>query len=234
MAVAIVSSDGDGTTANATSSTIKVPPSLVSGNLIITVVTVDQNTGSAFTGWPTGYNEIYAIDNGTSIRQECRYKVSDGTETSFSLGHVNNMSSHRTVQISGQHASTAPAGATATGSGNPSPDPPALNPAGWDVEETGWLAIMGYDNGNLTVTDEDPTNYAVVGASSRGASSQSTGTCMAFRLLSAASEDPDVFAISANSPWIAATVGVPPAAGGGGGPTQPPRTMHQETLRRAA
>jgi hypothetical protein len=220
MPVAPVSSDGGGTIANDTQSTIKNPPSIVAGNLIITVVTVDQNTGSAFTGWPTGFVEIYAVDNGTSIRQECRYKVADGTEpATWVMGHANNMSSHRTVQISGQHASTAPAGATNTGSGNPSPDPPSLNPAAWDVEETGWLAISGSDNGNVALTDEDPANYTVVGAQSNGASTQSTVTCMAFRLLSAASEDPGVFTLASNQPWIAATVAIRPAAGGGGGPT---------------
>lgn len=89
------------------------------------------------------------------------------------------------------------------------PDPGSLNPANWDVEDTLWLAICGND-GNVSVSGY-PTNYTN-GLNTRAANSAGAGIGVARRELSAASEDPGAFTLSASDGWVAVTAAIRPAA----------------------
>jgi hypothetical protein len=116
----------------------------------------------------------------------------------------------RCWRIAGAHTTTAPAVGTAVTGSSLAPDPPALNPAGWDVEDTWWLALANTDaavTANTFPANMDAsTQFSDVSGGGNGAGLHT------IRLESAiASLDPSAFGLSATETWVAQTIAIRPA-----------------------
>jgi hypothetical protein len=147
------------------------------------------------------------------------YKVSDGAETgTFTVVTADtstNDSCMILLAIPGGHNTTPPeAGTMATGT---APDVGALNPAGWDAEDTLWVAVGASGEtsgtGSYTGIATAPTNYGDQADS--GISADVVGGVegsVAFRQLNAASEDAGPWTMdTSNARGAALLIAVRPA-----------------------
>ena len=132
----------------------------------------------------------------------------------------------RVLRITGAHTTSAPeVGVAVTGSST-LPNPPALNPTGWDVEDTLWLAASNTDAA-VTATVY-PTNMDVAtGFSdvSGGGNGAGLHTVRAERAV--ASLDPTTFTLSATETWVAQTIAIRPA------PAVPPKSTGTDQISLA-
>lgn len=156
------------------------------------------------------------------------YRISDGTETgTFTVvSTISGRAAMCLMSIKNWHGTTIPEAAFSGPTTATAHDPPSLNPAGWDAEDTLWIAVAGSGQTSLTGTwtgiVSGPASYtdyaegAIVGGDVIGACQ----IAVAFRGLNAAAEDPGVFTTDV-SPEIerAATIGVRPAVVPGVMPT---------------
>jgi hypothetical protein len=207
----VATNGGTGSTA---SPTINLPAGIQAGDLLLAIVSVNnfQVSGS---GWPTGWialltNSIYGADS-LSIR----YKIATGSEgASFVLTLLGaGSSSHATYRITGWHGTTPPeVVASPVVATNTNPNPPSLNPAGWDVEDTLWLAVVGTDAGNVSATAA-PSGYTNLLNYRSGSLSPYSGVSSAQRGATIAAEDPGTFTLSASGNYATTTVAIRPAAG---------------------
>lgn len=116
----------------------------------------------------------------------------------------------RIVAISDAHGTTATAAATSTGLGNStSPNPPALDPTGWELEHTLWLAVEGHDSTGSVTTypigfDGNQTNINTTNINS-ATLSYATHDERVTTL------DPGPFTITNSRNWAAVTLAVRPA-----------------------
>lgn len=106
-----------------------------------------------------------------------------------------------TVRITGAHTTTAPAVAT-SGTNNP----PSLNPANWDVEDTLWL--VSYSNLADAVSGV-PTNYTLISIPAIS----TTDLATARRNNAVATEDPGAWPGTTNNDGLSTTIGIRPVAG---------------------
>jgi hypothetical protein len=128
----------------------------------------------------------------------CAYKWSTGSETgTFTVTSADastNDSAFALLSIPGAHLTTPPeAGSYATGT-TAAADPASFDPAGWDVEDTLWIAVRGSGEtgtgGAYTGLGNPPTNYT--DSAQSGISADAVGGVeggVSFRQLAAASED---------------------------------------------
>ncbi|MGH3029283.1 MAG: hypothetical protein ACRDNE_00675 [Gaiellaceae bacterium] len=189
VAVGEFSDTADGTTHNA------VLPAPLGGiqadDLLIAVAGFD---GNPTISWPSGWTEIKdEAGNGSAVRVGCAYKRATGGEigTVAITTSVAEGGGGRILCIRHAHPTQPPAiSAGANGSLANSADPDALNPAGWDVEDTLWIAAMGND-GDVAVT-AGPVNYYDFG-NARWANVAGAGVATAFRRNPAGAEDPGTF-----------------------------------------
>lgn len=205
-------------TANSTTHTINLPTGIAAGNLLLVFFSNDGLATASVTTPASGWTELGTqLMLSDSARLTVFYRVADGAEgsTITITTSATEQSTHVSYRITGQHASTVPEFASFTpGSSTSNPDPPSLNPSGWDVEDTLWIAVAAWDN-NL---DRDGTGYPTNYSSNQIWVDGGTGNApimVATRNNAAASEDPGTFTISGNEQWGAATIAVRPAAGAG-------------------
>ena len=212
MVFPVVASVGaDYISAATTSHVIDLPDSIASGDLLIAFFTRDGSTGTVT--FPAGLPWTALTgpaDAGTS-QHYVQYRVAGGSEgTSITVAtSASEEGCAKILRITGWHGSTPPAqGTVVTGTTSQNPDPPILNPADWDVEDTLWIAWFGC-NGQGAVS-ACPTDYT-----SNQVSLSQTACAMglATRELAAASDDPGTFTKAGNTPWSANTFAVRPAAG---------------------
>jgi hypothetical protein len=114
-------------------------------------------------------------------------------------------------RISGVHATTPEEfGSQSQTSGN-DPNPPSLNPAGWDVEDTLWIAIACMDPSGPIFTGY-PAGFAN-GITSRNTFNDNFGASMAVATLAsaAASADPGAFTASFAGDYSGLTMAIRPA-----------------------
>jgi hypothetical protein len=193
-----------------------------SGDLLIAIVLLfDGNTSNAeFSAWGGGFTEFGDFATTTTLSIGAAYKFSTGSETGTFT--VTSSGSGRAalilMSIAGAHASTVPeAGGYATGV-NANADPGALNPAGWDVEDTLWIAVAGTGEdattGSFTGITTAPASYGNLFA--QAAADDVVGSinaAVAFRANSVASENPATFTNDTSSiRWGALTIAVRPLA----------------------
>ncbi len=217
--------------ANATSITVLLPNgSNVSGRLVVVFVTKD---GTGAMTWPAGWTELdEGNDGGAASRSACRYRVIDGTEgfdgtdDSISVTGASEEWHSTAVTVSNWHGTTAPEIATpATGDGT-DPDPPSLNPANWDVEETLWLLYFGQDASGalLMASPMAVENYG------SGNTVGVDGVTWGFGIGrgKVAAFNSGVWDMTDLDSWRAYTVGIRPVAAGGGGgiPSELGRGFH--------
>jgi PKD repeat protein len=194
---------------NSTSHTLNLPTGIAAGNLLIIFY--------AFDGSPTvsgisenGYSTL-GTTSASSPYTRVAYKIATGSEgsTVTFTSDVAEKSAHITYRITGWHGTTAPAISTVATATSANPDPASLNPSGWDIEETLWLAVAAWDAGNTNLSTF-PSGYTN-GLLNRATSSDGVGIATAQRELAAASEDPGAFTLTGSQAWKAYTLAVRPA-----------------------
>jgi len=195
---------------DATEHYVNMTATVNAGDLLIVLFTNDGDTPVTL---PAGWSLMASDVNAPHGRLSVYYKIAAGTEGGTTVNFVTETAEEAAAQvyrITNWHGTTPPEISTAaTGSGK-TPDPASLNPVGWDVADTLWLAVAGQDKG-----DEQPPTYPA--SYTDGISTlSSTGnagcqTHSARRVLAAASEDPGAFTIPANNKWVAFTIAVRPA-----------------------
>ena len=89
------------------------------------------------------------------------------------------------------------------------PNPPNLNPAGWDVEDTLWVEVVAHKGGNSVVSYSSGYDDGQSDGNTGGA--YGLGLASAADAVSAASQDPGVLSTSLSRPWVAVTIAVRPA-----------------------
>jgi hypothetical protein len=204
---------------NSTSWTLTYPTNLASGDLIIALVATDGNptVTLAGSGW-FSVTPIDAINTGLSLYK----KASVGTETGTFTATLSatEQGAWRIFRITGWEGTLgsswtgSSAGAVTTDNVGPgvtgvsaNPDPPAVNPANWDVEDTLWFAAIAVDTSRtISVYPLANRNTADV---SGGAGGATLGVCTTTSAV--ASLDPGTFTISTSDDWAAATIAVRPA-----------------------
>jgi hypothetical protein len=189
VAVGAFADTADATTHNAN---LPVPADGVkAGDLLIAFAAMD---GNPTVGWPEGWIELKdEAGNGSAVRVACAYKRATGDErgtiavtTSAAEGGA-----IRILCVRGAHLTQAPEISTGVnGSGASSGDPDALDPAGWAIEKTLWIAAMGND-GDVAVT-AGPSGYYEFG-NTRWANATGAGISTAYRRNTVSSENPGVF-----------------------------------------
>lgn len=181
-----------------------------SGDLLIAICIIydGNSTNAEFSAWGGGFTEFKDQAGTATMGIGCAYKWSDGTETgTFTVTTADasaNDSCFILLSIPGAHASTPPeAGDMATGTAAAA-DPGAFNPAGWDAEDTLWIAVAGSGEtatgGSYTGIASAPANYTDYAES--GISADVVGGvegAVAFRQLNAASEDVGTFSVDVNN-----------------------------------
>lgn len=221
----VIAENGGNSTTDQTSVTVNLPDgSNVAGRRILCFFTSD-GSGETFT-YPAGWNIILAA-GGTGFTNGAAYHDTDGTEGYPSTGATITVtitsveqSCHTTYLISGFETSTAPAVATATTGTSTAPDAGALNPSGWDVEDTLWFAFASANG--LSATTPRFSGYPTSYTNTRSDISAGGNGCVqavARRENATASEDPSAFTLDTSTGWRATTIGIRPAAVAAGQPT---------------
>ena len=194
------------------------------GDLLIAIVYGYQSSavaGSVWSGWGASFTEF--CDVGSTLGSiGAAYKVSTGSETgTFTVAQaatVTGGASMVLLAIPGGHNTTPPeatAIATGTGAGI---NAVSLNPTGWDVEDTLWIAVGGSGEtsgtgawGGMTSAPTNYTNYADAATPD----TSTIGECeiaVAFRTSAAASEDAGAFTYdTSNTRNVALTIAIRPA-----------------------
>jgi len=192
-----------------TTHNVSMPATVNAGDLLIVLFT---NDGSATVTIPAGWTQLASTVNSDQVRLSVYYKIAAGTEGGTTVNFVTSASEQAAAQvyrITNWHGTTPPEISTAATNTTVAPDPASLNPAGWDVANTLWLAVAGQDQGGVGVTY--PTSYT--DGISTASSTTGTGRCRTFsarRTLAAASENPGAFTIGAPEEWVAFTIAVRP------------------------
>lgn len=196
----------------------------VAGDLLIAIVIeYDGNsTDAEFSSWGGGFTEFGDRAGTATMAIGAAYKWSDGTETGTFTVTTADTSANDSVMIllsiPGAHASTIPEmGVMTTSAAAPPAVGTALNPTGWDVEETLWIAVGGSGEtsgtGSYTGLASAPTNYTDYADS--GITADVVGgveAAVAFRQLSAASEAPGAWTgDTSNARGAASVIAVRPA-----------------------
>ncbi|HEY6014860.1 MAG TPA: hypothetical protein VIU37_12665 [Candidatus Limnocylindrales bacterium] len=187
--------------------------SLTKGNndLLIAIIVAYQSASpatahNAFSGWGGGFTEF--VDRmttpGSTMAIGVAYKRSTGSETgTFTVTQAAAVTGHAAMfllSIPGAHITTAPEGGGIVDGTAAAANIAALNPAGWDAEDTLWIAVGAsgetstsgaYDG--LSAAPANYTDLAQTGNSGDVLGAVEGG--VAFRQLNAASEDPATFTV---------------------------------------
>ena len=177
-----------------------------SGDLLIAIVIIydGNSTNAEFSAWGGSFTEF--VDQATTATMGigCAYKWSTGSESgTFTVTTADastNDSAFFLLSIPGAHAVTPPEGGTIVNGTTAAADPASFNPAGWDAEDTLWIAVGGSGEtsttGSFTGVASAPANYSDYAQS--GISADVVGGvegAVAFRQLNAASTDVGVFSV---------------------------------------
>lgn len=202
-----------------TSLAINLSPA-VAGDLL--VVNLALRYPATFTA-PSGWVEVGSADAGGVGELTIFTKVATGSEgsTAAFTSSVANIGAAQCRTLTGVDTATPPQMGTANSGGVPgtTANPPALTPT-WGSASTTWLAYMGTAASGAT-TSAGPAGYSNFAFTNYSGGGASAGTGSAYKVATAASEDPGAFTSSADRWWIAATFAVK----AGGGTTPPAGTV---------
>jgi hypothetical protein len=190
---------------------VDMPATVNAGDLLIVLFT---NDGSATVTRPDGWSSLASDVNGSAVRLSVYYKIAAGTEGGTAVNLVTSAGEQASAQvyrITDWNGTTPPEISTAATNATPAPNPASLNPAGWNVTDTLWLAVVGQDRGDQEGTTTYPASYSDgIGTLSSG----ELGNCRtlsARRVHATASENPGAFTIPVGEEWVAFTIAVRPA-----------------------
>ena len=192
---------------------VNMPATVNAGDLLIVLFT---NDASATVTTPDEWTQLASNANGSAVRLSIYYKIAAGTEGGTTVNFATSAAEQAAAQvyrITNWHGTTPPEISTAATGTNTRPDPASLDPAGWDVADTLWLAVAGQDRGDQSGTTAYPASYTD-GISTQSSDPATTGVCRihsARRVLAAASENPGAFTIPVSEEWVAFTIAVRPA-----------------------
>lgn len=214
---------------------VNITSALVSTNGTSHIVTMPSGSGGRTliffhkdgTGVPThdgtGWTDF--ISQATCVSRAYLLAIykDNAAESTITFTTTSEMCSWIAVRISGADAATAPAAAI----DDNTQDCPSLNPSGWDVEDTLWIAGHGGDPA-WSYTSAAPanhtSNYTETGNIS--ASNDSVSLALGFRELAASSDDPGTWTAGAESDFVSFTVAIRP----GTGPADPPENTTPPTI----
>jgi len=193
---------------------VNMPATVNVGDLLIVLFTNDKNTSVTT---PGGWSLLASDANGANqVRLSAYYKIAAGTEGGTTVNFVTSAIEQAAAQvyrITDWQGTTPPEISAAATDTSTAPDPAFLDPAGWGVSNTLWLAVAGQDRGDQSGTLAYPIGYT------EGISTLSSDTTLSCRmhsarrvLLTATSEDPGPFTIPVTEQWIAFTIAVRPAS----------------------
>jgi preprotein translocase subunit YajC len=190
---------------------VNMPAMVNTGDLLIVLFT---NDGSATVTTPAGWSLLASNANGSAVRLSVYYKIAGGTEGGTTVNFVTSASEQAAAQvyrITNWHGTTPPEISTDVTGTSTAPNPASLNPAGWDVADTLWIAVAGQDRGDEDGTTAYPASYTNgISTLSAEDDTSSCRTLSARRVLAAASEDPGAFTIPVSQEWVAFTIAVRP------------------------
>jgi len=210
LAASVVNSVTETAFTDATEHYVNMPATVDVGDLLIVLFTNDGNDTVAT---PAGWSLLASHANGQAVRFSVYYKIAAGTEGGTTVNFVTSGSEQAAAQvyrITNWHGTTPPEISTAATGADAAPDPASLNPAGWDVADTLWLAVAGQDRGNQLGTPAYPASYTDGISTLSSGDNGSCRTLSARRVLAAASENPGAFTIVSEQ-WFAFTIAVRPA-----------------------
>jgi hypothetical protein len=198
---------------HASSHAVAMPAQVSAGDLLLCIFT---NHAYATVATPSGWTSIGTTLNSTVVRTSRFAKRADGTEggttVDFQTSVIETAVAH-VYRITGWFDNgvlgdaIADAGVTGTGL---SPDPPALDPATWDIANTLWIAAYGAEN--LGVTSGYPTGYTNGRYDPSGGVAGRSSMASARRENAVAAEDPGPFKNDADQAWVGVTIAVRPRA----------------------
>jgi len=184
------------------------------GDLLVVVFCYGGAVSATAPGGWTGLT--FFTSQQTQSRMNGWYRVADGSEgTTLSITtSVALRASYQTYRVVGQASATFIESDGTQGDGLPGalvPDPPALNPAGWDVENTLWIALacIQTDIDSTTITAV-PASYTAIRAPDRTQSAGGNAVQGAYRQNAVASENPTTFSLTTPDHWQAGTIAIEP------------------------
>lgn len=211
MAFPVVESQATSTTASSiTTHTITVPSGVVSGDLLIAFIAIENITSPAsqFSAWSDSFIEFIDSTTGGSAGASVgmAYKFSDGTEgANITVTSVDaERGAHGMYRISG-HGGLAPSFSAGASAASSAPNPDSLTPGG--SKDFLWIAFCAFERDDETIT-AFPTNYGSNQINNAVFSGATIG--VATRDLNAATEDPGAFTLSGSEEWQAFTLAVAP------------------------
>ena len=192
-------------TTNVTSRDFNLPSGISAGNLLLiawncdasnAVLAIDTtSTVLTTSGWTMLLDDapVTTFEEDVYGRANIAYKVAVGGETTVTItSSAAEAVSFVAARITGNDDTTAPAIGSISGI---NANPPALNPAGWDVEDTLWVAFGFFVSGSSVPTDP-PTNYENLTFGNWANFASGTAVALATRENAVASEDADVFPLT--------------------------------------
>jgi preprotein translocase subunit YajC len=191
---------------------VDMPATVNAGDLLIVLFT---NDGNATVTTPGGWTQLASTANGSAVRLSAYYKIASGTEggtmVNFATSAVEQAAA-QVYRITNWNGTTPPEISTAATGTSTAPNPASLNPAGWDVADTLWIAVAGQDRGDQSGTTAYPAYYTDgISTLSNISGTSQCRTHSARRVLAAASENPGAFTIPVAEEWVAFTIAVRPA-----------------------
>ena len=190
---------------------VNMPATVSTGDLLIVLFT---NDGSATVTTPDGWISLASDASGSAVRLSVYYKIAAGTEGGTTVNLATSTGEQAAAQvyrITDWNGTTPPEISTAATGTTPAPNAASLNPVGWNVTDTLWLAVAGQDRGDQSGITTYPASY-VDGIGTL--SSNVLGNCRtlsAHRVHATESENPGAFTVPVSEEWIAFTIAVRPA-----------------------
>lgn len=190
--------------ANSTTSTVTLPASTASGDMLLALVSEDS--GAASNTWTVGWTEVLDSAVQSVIVAAAAYKIATGAESDPVATHTTERSNHIAVRIPAAewaNDGTAPVMSTlVTNAGSAAPDPGSVT-FGWSAtNETIFVAVAYWDRSVAVTMSTWPTGYTANQVSNVTATSAGD-VAIAVKPSSAASspEDPGAFGLSGSEQW---------------------------------
>ena len=187
---------------------VNMPATVNAGDLLIVLFT---NDGTATVITPAGWTALASNAGNGAVRLSVYYKIAGGTEGGTTVNFMTSAAEEATAQvyrITDWHGTTPPEISTAATGTSTRPNPASLNPTGWDVADTLWLAVAGQDRGEQDGPTAYPAYYTDGISTLSSEEITSCQTHSACRVLAATSENPWPFTIPASEEWIALTIAI--------------------------
>ncbi|WP_425005766.1 hypothetical protein [Mycolicibacterium sp. S3B2] len=192
---------------------VSMPSSVAAGRKLLAWVSTRYT--QTWTTIPSGWNQVNLQAGGSGVGQLTLFEklVTSGTEGGTSPTWVCSSASPaiwQAIEVDGADTSMPIETAKASGDYTTNPNPPALTPP-FGSEDILWIELAS-NSASTNLTTGASTNYSDYQQNSASAGGAQVNVACAFRQLTAASEDPGLFAAPSNIRyWATMTIAVRPA-----------------------